>query len=100
MMAGHCPPYPASPPTPNSVCIPCGGAKAKACVELQALASCGGQPFLLVNMPTAIAYLGVAPRKKADCDMFVVPVFAMTVWPLVRPRPLAVPNDPMSKDRA
>ena len=51
-------------------------------------------------MPTAIAYLGVAPRKNADCDRFVVPVFAMTVWPLVRPRPLAVPSDPMSKDRA
>jgi hypothetical protein len=69
-------------------------------VEVQSACSRGGQPFWLVNMPTAIAYLGVAPRKNADCDMFVVPVFAMTVWPLVRPRPLAVPSDPMSKDMA
>ena len=51
-------------------------------------------------MPTAIAYLGVAPRKNADCDRLVVPVLAMTVWPLVRPRPVAVPSDPVSKDSA
>ena len=69
-------------------------------MEVQRLCSDAGQWGLLTNMPTAIAYLGVAPRKNADCDRFVVPVFAMTVWPLVRPSPLAVPSDPMSKDIA
>src|SRR5215475_2860411 len=102
MIAGHWPPYPASPLTPNSVCTPAGDAKASACVESQAACSEAESvhPGLLTIMPTAIAYLGVAPRKNADCDRFVVPVFAMIVWPLVRPRPLAVPIDPMSKDRA
>ena len=44
-----------------------------------------GQVGLLTNMPTAIAYFGVAPMKNADWDRFVVPVLAMTVWPLVEP---------------
>src|SRR5215471_10148595 len=102
MMAGHWPPYPAYPPTPNSVSRPAGGVNASADVDVQRPCSDGGsvQPGWLTNIPTAIASRWVAPRKNADWDRLVVPVFAMTVWPLVRPRPLAVPVGPMSKDMA
>ena len=72
--------------------MPGGGANARAAVELH----CGlhpacGQCGLLTNMASAIAYFGVAAMKNADWDRLVVPVLAMTGWPLFSPRPAAVP---------
>src|SRR5215471_3425929 len=80
--------------------MPAGGWKERAWGAGHRAPGDSGQWGLLPNIPTAIASRWVAPRKNADCDRLVVPVLAMTVWPLVRPRPLAVPIGPMSKDIA
>src|SRR5437899_5366399 len=88
------------PPTPNSVCTPGGGAYASAEVAEHCDPSRGGQFGRLTNMASAMAYLGVAAMKYADWDRLVVPVLAMTGWPLSRPRPAAVPPALVSADSA
>src|SRR5215467_6591784 len=88
------------PPTPNSVCTPGGGAYASAESAEHCDPSLAGQFGWLTNMASAIAYLGVAAMKYADWDRLVVPVLAMTGWPLSRPRPAAVPPGLVSADSA
>src|SRR5690348_7722826 len=88
------------PPTPNSVCTPAGGAYASAESAEHCDPSRAGQFGWLTNMASAIAYLGVAAMKYADWDRLVVPVLAMTGWPLSRPRPAAVPPGRVSADSA
>src|SRR5215469_1784865 len=88
------------PPTPNSVCTPAGGAYASAESAEHADPSRGGQFGWLTNMASAIAYFGVAAMKYADWDRLVVPVLAMTGWPLSMPRPAAVPPGFVSADSA
>src|SRR6266567_755262 len=85
---------------PNSVCTPAGGANARAEVDEHCASSRFGQCGLLTNRASAIAYFGVAAMKYADCDRLVVPVLAMTGWPLSRPRPAAVPPALVSADSA
>src|SRR5215469_13025996 len=87
-------------PTPNSDWMPAGGWKDRDPTELHWACSRFGQVGLLTNMPTAAAYLGVAPMKNADWARFVVPVLAMTSWPLFSPRPAAVPPGWVSNDIA
>src|SRR5438445_10314291 len=82
------------PPTPNSVCTPGGGWNARDAGEVHCDPNRVGQCGLLTNMASAMAYLGVAAMKYADWDRLVVPVLAMTSWPLSRPRPAAVPPPP------
>src|SRR5947207_10349611 len=88
------------PPTPNNVCMPAGGANARAEVDEHSASNRFGQCGLLTNMASAMAYLGVAAMKYADWDRLVVPVLAMTGWPLSRPRPAAVPSPVVSADSA
>src|SRR5579871_1152275 len=88
------------PPTPNSVCTPAGGAYARDEVAEHCEPSRAGQCGLLTNMASAMAYFGVAAMKNADWARLVVPVLAMTGWPLSRPRPAAVPPPVVSADSA
>src|SRR5438445_4856376 len=88
------------PPTPNSVCTPGGGWNARDAGEVHCDPNRVGQCGLLTNMASAMAYFGVAAMKNADWDSLVVPVLAMTGWPLSRPRPAAVPVGVVSADSA
>src|SRR5262249_20439741 len=73
---------------------PGGGANASAAVSSHLYCSDLGSvhPGWLTNRAVAIAYRVVAPMKNADWDRLVVPVLAMIGWPLVSPRPAAVPS--------
>src|SRR5690348_14936149 len=88
------------PPTPNSVCTPGGGWNARDAGFEHCDPNRVGQFGLLTNRASAMAYRGVAAMKYADWDRLVVPVLAMTVWPLSRPRPAAVPLPVVSADSA
>src|SRR6266566_6195930 len=88
------------PPTPNSVCTPGGGWNARDAGELHCDPNRAGQCGFSTNRASAIAYFGVAAMKYADWDRLVVPVLAMTGWPLSRPRPAAVPPELVSADSA
>src|SRR5258708_14387482 len=88
------------PPTPNSVCTPGGGWNARDAGEVHCDPNRLGQFGFSTNRASAIAYFGVAAMKYADWDRLVVPVLAMTGWPLVRPRPAAVPPLTVSADSA
>jgi hypothetical protein len=53
-----------------------------------------------VNSATASAWLGIAPMKKADCAVSVVPVLAMISWPLLIAAAVPVPPATVSTDIA